>query len=403
MRKPVQRVVAWGALVAGLATIVVAGCGISCKAIDGWLAYEQIGWSMRKAAEAPPARLEVHGRVPVVHVYGTPREMGAQYGTLLRRPLRALRRCLRAFVSENARAYFLAYAEAHEPHLPGEIREELRAVAEASGLPYMELVAMNVVPKLACSALAVWDPQDANDPGLIMGRNAEYFSLGFKDRGMLVVVYHAREGVAVVSVNFLGMIGSFTGINARGVAFGNMLVFNAAGPQKHKAGLPIQIALRLAAQRSHTAEQMADLLRGNKHVIPMNVMVADRTQALVLELGVGRTEVRRGDRGVLAATNYFLKPLLRDSAVRCGRRQSLLAAARRCRGRMNAEEMTAALHDARIDKLNLQAVVFEPGAMRMHVSINRIPASAGPYVTFDLRELFKPAEPTPPAAKDPAE
>jgi hypothetical protein len=55
---------------------------------------------------------------------------------------------------------------------------------------------------------------------------------------------------------------------------------------------------------------------------------------------------------------------------------------------MNVRRMKRALHAARIATMNLQAVVLEPAAMRMHVSINHVPASAGPYVALDLRALF---------------
>lgn len=379
-------------LLARLAALAAAGMGLSCKAIDGWLAYEEIGSAMRTPRETPPARMDVLGRVPVVHVYGTPRQMGAQYGTLLRRPLRALSRCLHAFLSDESRARMLGYARRNEKHLPPDVREQLKAIAAAAGLPYDEVVALNVVPKLSCSALAVWGR--ARGPGgeLIMGRNADYFSLGFTDRGMLVVVQHPADGLAVASVNFLGMVGAFTGINARGVAFGNMLVFNAAGPEEQDRGLSIQLAQHLAARRAATAPEMARILRSQQHVIPMNVMVADAGQAIVVELGLKGTALRKGATGILVASNYFHSPALHSAPERCPRYESLLDAARRHRGRLGVKEMKAALHTARIDGMNLQAVVFEPAEMRMHLSINRVPASAGPYVTLDLRKLFTPKE-----------
>ena len=50
--------------------------------------------------------------------------------------------------------------------------------------------------------------------------------------------------------------------------------------------------------QARSAAQMGDLLRGMKHVVPMNVMVADRNEALVLELGPGERAVRRIGAGV---------------------------------------------------------------------------------------------------------
>jgi hypothetical protein len=386
-----------------LAAVAAASLGISCKAVDGVLAYEEIGKRMRRPARVDGAWMDVYGRVPVVHVRGTPRDMGRQYGTLLAEPLRALHRSVHAFLGEKRRTRLLAYAERHEQHLPAAVREELQAMSDASGVPYVELVALNVVPKLACSGLAVWGEARAasadgpDGAALIMGRNADYFSLGFTDRGMLVVVRRPSEGAATAGVNFLGMVGAFTGINAHGVAFGNMLVFNAAGPVAQPDGLTIQLAMRLVAEQSTTAQGMTSALCSQRHVIPMNVMLADATEALVLELAVGRSEVRRGERGVLVATNYFRTPGLRSASQPCRRFDTLTAAAERHRGRLGVAEMKKALHAARIPTMNLQAVIFEPAAMRMHVSINHVPASAGPYVALDLRKLF--AQPAPAASR----
>jgi len=247
-----------------LATLAT-GSLASCKAIDGLIAFAQLGEGLRTPASSPPARMDILGDTPVIHVYGCPQERGRQYGRLLARPLQALHRCITDFTTSEKYAQLMAYAQAHEFVLPPEVRAELHATSEASGMPYIELVALNITPTLTCSALATWNEQAADNepsgapaglpgPGarLIMGRDADYFSLGFTDRGMVVVVCHPDEGMPVISVTFLGMVGAFTGMNARGVAFGNMLVLNTP-ETRQEDGLTIQLALRLAAERAATA------------------------------------------------------------------------------------------------------------------------------------------------------
>lgn len=381
-----------------LAAAFFPGCNLG----EAVRAHGVIGESLSRPAESGLAAMEVRGRVPIVHLYGTPAEMGEQYGTLLRKPLTALRAYLYVFLNPILRERLVAQARKAEPSLPDAFREELRALAKASGMPYDELVALNVLPKISCSALAVWGAaRDAGGPGgagggdpnlsgILLGRNGDYFPLGLADRGMVLTVRHPKEGLATASANFLGMIGDFTGVNERGVCYANFLVFNAAGPQYQPGGLPIQIALRQSAQKCGTAAEMARELESLRHVIPMNVMVADANEAIVLELGLAATRRRTGKDGVLAVTNTFLTDL-RAAPMHCPRYDALLGAARDNRGRMGVAEMQAALHAALLPGLNLQAVVFEPAAMRVHVSINRLPASAGPYETLDLRELFRRA------------
>jgi hypothetical protein len=50
--------------------------------------------------------------------------------------------------------------------------------------------------------------------------------------------------------------------------------------------------------------------------------------------------------------------------------------------------MKEAMHIARRKGRNLQCVLFEPGAAKMHVSINKVPASKGPFTEFDINKLL---------------
>ncbi len=132
---------------------------------------------------------------------------------------------------------------------------------------------------------------------------------------------------------------------------------------------------------------MSTRLLSQKHVIPMNVMIADRNEAVVLELGLRANALRIAQSGVLTSSNYFRTPRLRASEVACKRYAALIAAAEKNGGSFDVELMKKALYAARIKNLNLQAVVLEPGPMRMHVSVNQTPASSGPYTVFDVKKL----------------
>ena len=369
----------------GVAAALLCCCG-SVPGCSALYYRHQIKVAMFRPREAGRCRLDVRGRVPILHLRGTPEEMGRQYGTLMKPALRALSAYAKAILSPGKQAQFLRYARAHERYLPQEIRTQLRATAAEAGVEYLELVALNVVPRLRCTTLAVWGPATA-DGELLMGRNGDYFGLGLEDRGSLVVVYHPADGQAMALVSFLGMAGGFAGINARGVAFGNMLVFNAPGSRAD--GMPVQLAMRLAAAGSRSAHEMVQQLVAMKHAIPNNVMVADATGAFVAELGANGAHVRRGADGVLAAANDFREHPARIDPGRCARYDTLVHAAAGSRGPVTVERMKKALFSARMLTLNIQATVFEPAAMRMHVSINRKPAAAGPYETFDVHALLE--------------
>lgn len=377
------------AVVLGLGVIL---CATGCSYLTAVRARARIKREMLTERRAPPAGTRLRNNIPVTHLYGTPEEMGAQYGTLMKGALQALHTYIRSLLSEEDMARMRRQASRIEPALPEGIRAELRAAAKAAGIPYRDLATLNVIPRVRCSTLAVWGK--ATGGPMIVGRNSEYFSFGLGDRGSQVVVRHPKDGHATVSVGFIGMIGSFTGVNSKDVVYANLLALNARKDGMQAGGLPIQIALRLAAERSGTADEMVRALASQRHVIPMNVTVADPGGAAVVELGLDGHAVLRGD-GVLAASNWFQTPALRSDAVHCERRSGLLAAAEAGRGRFSVEMMKRALHAARLDDLNIQVAIFEPGAQKMHLSVNRSPASAGPYTTFDFAELFArgPLEP----------
>jgi len=394
-----QRVLKGCGLVAGVLFVILVVVFLS---VGGWSLLKAPGHRARirtalmTSREHGRARLEVVDNLPVLHLYGTPGEMGEQYGTLLKDALLALEAYMEAILPAAETSRFLDYARQAEPHLPGPFREELRAVADTSGMAYMKLVAINTVPGLLCTGLAVWG--DATENGaFLMGRNAEYFSFGLGDRGSLIVVYHPDGGIPWASLSFLGVLGAFTGINAEGVAFGNMLVLNAKDRTPRWDAPPIQILLRLAAEQCHSTQEMADWLLSQRHAMPMNVMVADADRALVLELDHEDAQARGGSNGVLAVSNYFLSPRLRSGIRTCERRAALLDTAEETRP-MAVEDVKTALHRARLESsfrwagfrpLNIQAAVFEPAAMRMHISANRVPACAGPYTAFDLETLLE--------------
>jgi acyl-CoA:6-aminopenicillanic acid acyl transferase len=357
-----------------------------CSYVGAFRARMRIKDKLFTEREYPPARVEVQDNIPVLHIYGTPEEMGTQYGTLMKGALQALHTYMISLLPEKYLERMRDFARRAEPALPAAIRVELKAIAAAAEMPYLDLVTINVIPRLSCSALAVRG--NVTGGPMLVGRNAEYPSLGLSDRGSLMVVRHPKSGRATLSISFLGMAGAFTGVNEDGVTYANLLVFNAREDGVRLDALPIQLALRVAGERSTTTNAMIKAVRGQAHMIPMNVMVADAKSAAVIELGHSAQAVRIGEGNTLAASNFFVTPGLCSKEVNCPRRAGLLKAAKDKAGKFDVEAMKEALHAARLKDINLQAVVFEPAAMKMHLSINRIPASGGPYTTFDLRKLF---------------
>ena len=333
-------------------------------------------------------RLEYYDGIPILHLYGSSNEMGKQYGTIMQKQLESVEVIAMGLFSYKKVQSYLELAKEAEPHVPAYILDFIRGMSDASGVDYYSLLALNVVPKTTCSVLAVWGDATA-DGNLLMGRNADY---NFKrvNRALgLIVVKHPEEGYSTVASSFLGMAGAFTGMNEKGVSYGNMLVHNGFEDDVITDGLPIQLLMQTAGERFSTAREMNDWLVEQQHMIPINVMCADKDEAIVAELGQHNYAIREGSEGVLASTNYFFSSgMFKEPELDDARFANLMLTAKKYYGEFNLEHLKEAMHAARQPRENLQCVLFEPAAMKMHVSMNRVPASAGPFTTFDINVLL---------------
>lgn len=340
------------------------------------------------STEKGKPRIEYIHSMPIVHVYGTPREMGLQYGTILKEQLNSLIELANQLFPERKIEEYLATGQAASPNLSAKMWEELKGISEASGVDMNYLLAINLVPRTSCSALAVWD-EATIDGHLLMGRNADYAFKSVNKALGLIVVKHPKEGYATVTVTFLGMIGGYSCMNETGLSYGNMLVHNGKDKTIDTKGLSIQLIMQTCGERFSTAREMADFISKQVLLTPNNVMCADMNEAIVVEASQEKSEIREGQKGILAATNYFLSPGLYDGYVPCNRFGKLMLDAKSNYGNYTVEKLEKAMFEARRKGQNLQCVIMEPATRTLYISINKVPASKGPFTPIHLDELIK--------------
>lgn len=342
-----------------------------------------------KTEETGTPRLEYVNSIPILHIYGTSYQMGQQYGTILKKQLNSLVELSNGLFSETKIKKYVEDGEIAGKNLPEKFQLELKGMSDASGVEYSKLLAMNMATKATCSTLAVWGKATENG-NLIMGRNADYKLKNINKALGLIVVKHPSEGYATISVTFLGLLGSFTGMNETGLSYGNMLAYNGIDKSTNLNGLPIQILLQLGGEKFSSAETMSEFLANQSHMINNNVMSADNSEAIVVELTHSKSAFRRGEDGILAATNFYHNPDLHESYEPCDRYSNLISFSQKKYGILTVTDVKKAMHIARRKRgQNLQCVVFEPATHTMHISINKVPASKGPFTVFKIDEILK--------------
>jgi isopenicillin-N N-acyltransferase like protein len=185
-------------------------------------------------AAAHGGRLEYHGPIPILTVGGTPEQIGRQVGELALRPaarllgypldyLRSqvrvplLPRLLWALLRRKCRRLYANVSATYRAEVEG-----VAAVCPDSGrlVPantLFDMSHMGLRSLLGCSSLVV-PPHRSATGGTLLGRNLDFFPLGYLHEFSLVAAYRPFAGrLGFASLGFPGLVGCFSGMNEAGL------------------------------------------------------------------------------------------------------------------------------------------------------------------------------------------
>jgi isopenicillin-N N-acyltransferase-like protein len=195
-------------------------------------------------------------------------------------------------------------------------------------------------------------------------------------------------------VGFPGLIGCLSGLNDRGLAVAVLEVPQARLGEKRfdAAGTPYALCYRRLLEECSTIQEAYDLLTRMKRTGLSNLAIADREGVAAFEITPERVVVRRGQHGTCACTNHFCSDELRapvtfNHFATCDRYQTLCKVGELQR-KLAPSDLQVGLHEACLQALTLQTMVFESQSLRLHLAAGSIPASAGAMKIVDLAPLF---------------
>lgn len=325
---------------------------------------------------AAKGRIDVIDGVTVVHVEGTPKEMGKQAGTLLKDRIRALTQGYLGAVLPRDRTQVLLAARQMEAHVPVRYREEMKAVADAAGVPYDDLLLGNVMVELfqQCST-AVVSGRRAEGGTLLFGRNLDFPTQGVLEKFSVVIEYAPKEGRGFVAVTWPGLVGVLSGMNRDGLCVANLL---AASDDQSFDGCPYMFLLRDVMEGSGTVEDALAILRKSRRTTANSIMLADAKGAAVAETTHESMAVRRPEDDRLFATNDFRA----DKDVRCDRYDALVHLTSDVKTPLGTKDMERLLDAVDLEDINVQCMVFVPARRELLLSLGKTPAAKGPFVTL---------------------
>ncbi len=346
-----------------------------------------------KEGTSGPASLRLVEGVPVVHVYGTPAEMGAQQGKLLAPQIQFLmKEYLSKFLAlggtgPGLRPSVLKLAREMEKSIPAEYVQEMQALAEAAGVQYDDVLLANTVFDIKravyCSTVVAVGGRSA-DGQPIFGRNLDFPTMGVAQHYTCVIVYHPKHGHAVASVIFPGLVGVLSGMNDAGVSAAVMEV-HVRGSQINAT--PYAMVFRTALAGAGSTDDVVKAVSAAARSCTNNLMICDAAgNAACAELALRAVAVRKPEDGALFATNHFLSKELGRPAL-CWR-IPLIEKALKDGKKVGQALVQRILADVAFNELTMQSIVFRPASREFLLAAGDPPAAKRPFVRLKKAVLF---------------
>jgi len=270
------------------------------------------------SAEFEGGKLYRSGEIRVVELTGNYRQMGRQYGMLLKDDLKELYHDAidkffikkKGFSPERLKTIAGSIFDLY----PRRYKEIIYGMAETSGLGAEKQILLNAIewfPKINhlsfdhCSGVAAWGPYTSGGP-LVFGRNNDDDSL-YKEfaRFMVVSVFNADDGsIPTALINYAGVIYNATGMNRDG-----LFVELNSGPWMGFCldRTSMFVTLFSFLQDYSSLSEIDNAFNATLPNLSTIVNVADKNRAYSYESSLYDTRRRDPERdGFMAATNHFM-------------------------------------------------------------------------------------------------
>jgi isopenicillin-N N-acyltransferase like protein len=273
---------------------------------------------------------------------------------------------------------------------PEPYRKEVEAMAKAANIDPDLLIVANTINEIkhlaGCSAMVVEAERSATGQPLV-GRNWDFPSYGILHQYSLVVIHRPAGKRAFVDISFPGLLLCGTAMNDAGVVLaGNEIRASKDGAtQFEPSGLCAAVVGRRVLEEMSSVAEVEKFARAHKSAALHTVIVCDPKGGAVLEITPKTVAVRRAEDGICAATNHFRCKELATNLT-C-RRYAVFEECRRG-PKLGVKDVAAKMHAA-CQQTTMHALVLEPAALRIHLSLAPPPASSAPLRTLELGALFK--------------
>jgi len=224
-------------------------------------------------AEDPPLN--------IIHVYGSPYDMGYAHGLLLRNQIKELMPQVMQHIYDQVDQYInflpdyirklieeygveaalmLTY-ELTRSYTPQYFYDEIKGISDGSGVDYNTMLAIHMFPELiqaACSMVGAWGEATNNitkNGPLYQLRALDWDTDGPFQKYPLFLVYHPDQGHTFGILTWAGFLGTVTGISSIPMGVSEKVWIEYPGKQS-RSGYPFHFLLRDILQFDNTTDDV---------------------------------------------------------------------------------------------------------------------------------------------------
>ena len=219
--------------------------------------------------------LEERDGVKILHISGSPYEMGYQYGSLLKNEIKENVRIFLGYLEKNGYPYdrLVEIWNVMKDYLPREYIEEMQGMADGAGLYFDDVAAYNTWPAvfnhLYCCGMSAWGSA-TSDGRLYHLRSLDWgggFGLRDAETGkylrenQILIVRKPKDAYSSICPQFAGDIFAWGGINEKGIAIGETtcLTYDTTFH-----GISAAFRMRMVLDHASNANEAINIMSSNR-------------------------------------------------------------------------------------------------------------------------------------------
>ncbi|HSX38749.1 MAG TPA: C45 family peptidase [Chlamydiales bacterium] len=323
----------------------------------------------------------------ILHIEGTPYELGYQHGRLLKDQVAYnIHHFIDKLSSDQTPPVVQAFMQAMPevvPCIPDSLIQEMQGIADGAEVPYEKILLLNLFPEMFhCSAITVHGKASENGT-LYHARVLDYAIGGGLQNTAVAAIVKPDRGYSFLNVTYAGFIGSVTGMNDQQIALGEI---GGKGYGSWK-GLPMSFLLRLVLENTASLDEIISLLHTTPRTCEYHYIFSDGKTSRAIAVYATADQLHVIPEG--AASQFFqaqpapLKNPPQDCLIltRWDHHDTLLSSIEADYGKMNVPKIQEAIRQI-AHPSNLHNAIFSPATLEAwisHAGPDGEPACNQPY------------------------